>query len=380
MGRRKIEVQKIEDKNKCVATFRKRRDGLFKKALELHRLTGAEISLTLVYNNARYCFSSHGITNHGHNVLKTFHYNKHFQFKACGSHLPQGCSEYNCSPKLSTNSSNHSNQKNGTSFATNLKSDYSLISSTKKTNPLLPLDPVDHTKCKSKNTKLTSEERLASLRYLIIDELFKRALTRFRSLTKVPSPSKKESIISPSYSSWSMLSPSSIFPNCKFSSHLINQSEKVFNDKTLSIIHTVPTHTNSLLFESSHHPLQFMYSSSDLSYSSSTDQLPKEFSPSPLSQILEFIDDNINITTTTATATTTTTAAATTTTTTVSTTTANNDNDDKVNIHNTKEYLDLDETSQSYFNELLQTPNMICYLDEPVPYYAINDSIDKSTH
>nr|AAW26048.1 SJCHGC05827 protein [Schistosoma japonicum] len=359
MGRRKIEVQKIEDKNKCVATFRKRRDGLFKKALELHRLTGAEISLTLVYNNARYCFSSHGNINHGHNVLKTFHYNKHFQFKACGSHLPQGCSESNCSPKLSNNSSNHSDQKNEASFASNLKSDYYLSSNT-KSNHLPPLDSIDHKKCKSKNTKLTSEERLASLRYLIVDELFKRALTRFRLLTKAPSPRKKESVISPSYSSWSMLSPSSIFPSHKFSSHLINQSEKMLNNKSLSI---VPTHTNSSLFESLHQPLQFMYSSSDLSYSSSTDQLPKEFSPSPLSQILEFIDDNINTTTSTVTTT---------------TTTANDD--DKVNIHDKKEYLDLDETPQSYFNELLQTPNMICYLDEPVPYYAINDSIEENTH
>ncbi|VDO85190.1 unnamed protein product [Schistosoma margrebowiei] len=220
MGRRKIEVQKIEDKNKCVATFRKRRDGLFKKALELHRLTGAEITLSLVYNKSRYYFSSHGDKDDG-DVINNFHYTKHFQFKACGSHLPHGCNETNCSSMLSNN--NHSSQKNETSIKRN---PFPLVNSSN-----------NYTKYKYKSTKLTSEERLANLRYLIVDELFKQALTRFRSLTKVTSLNKKQSIISPCYNtsgSWTMLSPSSIIPNYEVSSsHLVDQSEKVFNDENI---------------------------------------------------------------------------------------------------------------------------------------------------
>ncbi|CAH8619891.1 unnamed protein product [Schistosoma curassoni] len=261
MGRRKIEVQKIEDKNKCVATFRKRRDGLFKKALELHRLTGAEITLSLVYNKSRYYFSSHGDTDDG-DVINNFHYTKHFQFK-------------------------------------------------------------------------------------------------------------KQSIISPCYNSsgsWTMLSPSSIIPSYEVSSsHLVDQSGKVFNDE--NILSIVQTHTNSPLLESNYQSLQFIYSPNNLSYSSSmnttTDQqLSKEFNSSPLSQILEFIDDNINTTTNT-------------------TDNISHDNDESEvdnnnnnnnNSNNEKQYLDLDnDTSQpSYFTEL-QTPNMICYLDEPINYYSSID-------
>ncbi|CAI2732915.1 unnamed protein product [Schistosoma spindalis] len=266
MGRRKIEVQKIEDKNKCVATFRKRRDGLFKKALELHRLTGAEITLSLVYNKSRYYFSSHGDMDDG-DVINNFHYTKHFQFK-------------------------------------------------------------------------------------------------------------KQSIISPCYNSsgsWTMLSPSSIIPSCEVSSsHLVDQSEKVFNDE--NILSIVQTHTNSPLLESNYQSLQFIYSPNNLSYSSSinttTDQqLSKEFNSSPLSQILEFIDENVSTTTTT-----TPPALTTNTTDNIS---HNNDESEVDNNNNKKQYLDLDNnTSQlSYFTEL-QTPNIICYLDEPINYYSIDNPVD----
>ncbi|CAH8592881.1 unnamed protein product [Schistosoma mattheei] len=365
MGRRKIEVQKIEDKNKCVATFRKRRDGLFKKALELHRLTGAEITLSLVYNKSRYYFSSHGDTDDG-DVINNFHYTKHFQFKACGSHLPHGCNETNCSSKLSNN--NHSSQKNETSIKRN---SFPLMNSANNC-----------TRYKYKSTKLTSEERLANLRYLIVDELFKQALTRFRSLTKVTSLNKKQTIISPCYNSsgsWTMLSPSSIIPSYEVSSsHLVDQSEKVSNDE--NILSIVQTHTNSPLFESNYQSLQFIYSPNNLSYSSSmnttTDQqLSKEFNSSPLSQILEFIDDNINTTTNTNTNT---------------TDNISHDNDESEvdhnnNNNNEKQYLDLDnDTSQLSYVTELQTPNMICYLDEPINYYSsIDDNpllIEESTN
>lgn len=352
MGRRKIEVQKIEDKNKCVATFRKRRDGLFKKALELHRLTGAEITLSLVYNKSRYYFSSHGGTDGGEDVINTFHYTKHFQFKACESHLPHSCNETNCSSKLSNN--NHSSPKNETSIKRN---SFPLMNSTNNC-----------TKYKYKNTKLTSEERLANIRYLIVDELFKQALIRFRSLTKVSSLNKKQSIVSPCYNSsgsWTMLSPSSIIPTYEVSSsHLVDQSVNNFNDE--NILSIVQTHKNSPLFESNYPSLQFIYSPNHLSYSSSINtvdqQLSKEFNSSPLSQILEFIDENINTTTTTTT--------ITTNTTTDNISHDNNESEVDNNNNNKKQYLDLDNhTSQlSYFTEL-QTPNMICYLDEPVNDY-----------
>ncbi|KAI3913319.1 hypothetical protein MKW92_017543 [Papaver armeniacum] len=44
-GRKKIEIKMIHDRKKRSVTFTKRRQGLFKKADELCRLTGADISL-----------------------------------------------------------------------------------------------------------------------------------------------------------------------------------------------------------------------------------------------------------------------------------------------------------------------------------------------
>lgn len=45
MGRRKIEIKKIDNKNYLKATFSKRRKGLFRKAAELCELSGAEIAI-----------------------------------------------------------------------------------------------------------------------------------------------------------------------------------------------------------------------------------------------------------------------------------------------------------------------------------------------
>ncbi|MCL7048761.1 hypothetical protein MKW94_003163 [Papaver nudicaule] len=44
-GRRRIEITKIEDRQKRNVTFTKRRQGLFKKAAELSRFTGADVSI-----------------------------------------------------------------------------------------------------------------------------------------------------------------------------------------------------------------------------------------------------------------------------------------------------------------------------------------------
>ncbi|PRQ50090.1 putative transcription factor MADS-type1 family [Rosa chinensis] len=47
MGRRKIEIEKISNKNYLMATFSKRRKGLFHKASEFCRLSGAEIAIVV---------------------------------------------------------------------------------------------------------------------------------------------------------------------------------------------------------------------------------------------------------------------------------------------------------------------------------------------
>ncbi|RZC87301.1 hypothetical protein C5167_003914, partial [Papaver somniferum] len=44
MGKRRIEMKKIEDRQKRNVCFTKRRHGLFNKAADLCRLTGADIS------------------------------------------------------------------------------------------------------------------------------------------------------------------------------------------------------------------------------------------------------------------------------------------------------------------------------------------------
>lgn len=52
MGRRKLEIKRIEDKSSRQVTFSKRRNGLIKKARELSILCDVEVALLV--------FSSHG--------------------------------------------------------------------------------------------------------------------------------------------------------------------------------------------------------------------------------------------------------------------------------------------------------------------------------
>ncbi|RVW76219.1 MADS-box protein flowering locus C [Vitis vinifera] len=61
MGRRKIEIKKIESKDRLMVTFSKRRAGLFKKAQQLSQLSGATIAV-LVFSPAGkpFTFSSGG--------------------------------------------------------------------------------------------------------------------------------------------------------------------------------------------------------------------------------------------------------------------------------------------------------------------------------
>ncbi|KAI3939298.1 hypothetical protein MKW92_043456 [Papaver armeniacum] len=63
MGKRRIEIQKIEDRKKRNVAFTKRRQGLFKKAADLCRLTGADISLLVISPGGNpYSFSSSSIS------------------------------------------------------------------------------------------------------------------------------------------------------------------------------------------------------------------------------------------------------------------------------------------------------------------------------
>ena len=49
MGRKKIEIKRIENNKMRRVTFRKRREGLLKKAIELSLLTGAKIYLKIYH-------------------------------------------------------------------------------------------------------------------------------------------------------------------------------------------------------------------------------------------------------------------------------------------------------------------------------------------
>ncbi|XP_026428988.1 MADS-box transcription factor 51-like [Papaver somniferum] len=63
MGKRRIEMKKIEDRQKRNVCFTKRRHGLFNKAADLCRLTGADISLLVISPGGNpYTFSSSSIS------------------------------------------------------------------------------------------------------------------------------------------------------------------------------------------------------------------------------------------------------------------------------------------------------------------------------
>ena len=62
MGRRKIEIKRIENNKMRRVTFRKRRIGLLKKAIELSLLTGAKVYLKVYHERDQslmeYCSSN----------------------------------------------------------------------------------------------------------------------------------------------------------------------------------------------------------------------------------------------------------------------------------------------------------------------------------
>ncbi|TQE09724.1 hypothetical protein C1H46_004681 [Malus baccata] len=57
--RRRVEIKRVEDKNKRHVTFSKRKRGIFNKAAELSVLTGAETAAIVVSSNGKvFCFGS----------------------------------------------------------------------------------------------------------------------------------------------------------------------------------------------------------------------------------------------------------------------------------------------------------------------------------
>ncbi|KAH0982286.1 hypothetical protein GBA52_009463 [Prunus armeniaca] len=58
-GRRRIEIKRIEEKNKRHVTFSKRKKGIFNKAAELSVLSGADIATMVVSSNGKvFCFGA----------------------------------------------------------------------------------------------------------------------------------------------------------------------------------------------------------------------------------------------------------------------------------------------------------------------------------
>lgn len=53
MGRRKLQLQRIEDKSRCQVTFSKRRSGLIKKARELSVLCDVDLALIIFSSRGR---------------------------------------------------------------------------------------------------------------------------------------------------------------------------------------------------------------------------------------------------------------------------------------------------------------------------------------
>ena len=62
MGRKKIQIKRIEDDRNRQVTFAKRKNGLFKKAMELSKLCDCQIALIVFDSNDKlYQYSSMGV-------------------------------------------------------------------------------------------------------------------------------------------------------------------------------------------------------------------------------------------------------------------------------------------------------------------------------
>ncbi|KAI7725822.1 hypothetical protein M8C21_031779, partial [Ambrosia artemisiifolia] len=75
MGRKKIEMKRIEDKSSRLVTFSKRRAGLFKKARHLSVLCDADVAVIVFSARGKLydqSFSDHGTTNSVRRILSRY--------------------------------------------------------------------------------------------------------------------------------------------------------------------------------------------------------------------------------------------------------------------------------------------------------------------
>lgn len=79
MGRKKIQIKRIEDDRNRQVTFAKRKNGIFKKAMELSKLCDCKIALIVFDSNEKlYQYSSTGVDQI---LLKYTEYGQPFEIK-----------------------------------------------------------------------------------------------------------------------------------------------------------------------------------------------------------------------------------------------------------------------------------------------------------
>ncbi|THD21662.1 hypothetical protein D915_007545 [Fasciola hepatica] len=171
MGRSKLEVRKIEDKNKRMATFRKRRDGLFKKALEIHLLTGADVYLSIVNSDKQYRLNrlSDAATN-PHLVVMEYTTQGSFQKSFSRPHV---------SPDGQLNS--HISVRESEDLCSVVSSDSEAATATEMPSPV-------HSRRAQTQTHGISTEVVGVMRryleHILADWLFKKELKRFATTTQ----------------------------------------------------------------------------------------------------------------------------------------------------------------------------------------------------
>ncbi|KAG5223413.1 MADS-box protein FLOWERING LOCUS [Salix suchowensis] len=90
MGRKKVELKRIENNSSRLVTFSKRRHGLFKKARELSVLCDVQIALLIFSSRGKlYEFSSVDSTG---SILKR--YESHFEKIATANHAEVNCGKH----------------------------------------------------------------------------------------------------------------------------------------------------------------------------------------------------------------------------------------------------------------------------------------------
>lgn len=87
MGRRKLEIKKIEDKNSRQVTFSKRRSGLMKKAKELSVLCDVEVAVVIFSTRGKlYDFCSTNRFFYYYYYCYCYYYYHYSRFMICSFH------------------------------------------------------------------------------------------------------------------------------------------------------------------------------------------------------------------------------------------------------------------------------------------------------